>query len=227
MRLGGRIFRAERHFHINYKSICIIYGLPITVKVTDLALNVPRSLIHSFHMHYIFFVKVFNELMAHLESLARSLARSPSLRRFGDNQEAAHGECWDGKSEGSCTRLQWRPGVFSQCISLALFMSPTSADNSLKSSPPLPQNTIVTTSGKRNVAEESNQNQKKAKPKTPLTQVHQELSTFHFRIKCFWSSSYGWLNKNNPTPSHLENASKFLNKKQKYAQNKMSIPKKN
>lgn len=156
-----------------------------------------------------------------------SLARSPSLRRFGDNQEAAHVECWDGKSEGSCTRLQWRPGVFSrQCISLTLFMSPTSADNSLKSSPPLPQNTIVTTSGKRNVAEESNQNQKKAKPKTPLTQVHQELSTFHFRIKCFWSSSYGWLKKNNPTPSYLENASKFLNKKRKYAQNKMSIPKK-
>lgn len=60
MRLGGRIFTAQRHFHINYKSICIIYRPPIKVKVTDLALNVLGSLINSFHMHYIFSVKVFN-----------------------------------------------------------------------------------------------------------------------------------------------------------------------
>lgn len=43
------------HFHTNYNSICIIYGLPITVKVTDLALNVLRSLIPfiSYALHFL------------------------------------------------------------------------------------------------------------------------------------------------------------------------------
>lgn len=109
MQLGwdsaARYSEPSDHFHTNYKSICIIYGLPITVKVTDLALNVLRSLIHSFHMHYIFSVKVLNELTAHLESLAR-------LRGLETLKKLLTYERWDGKSAGSCTPLQGCPSVF-------------------------------------------------------------------------------------------------------------------
>lgn len=70
MRVGAWILGAERHFHINYKSICMKYRLPINVKVSDLAVKVLRCLIFSFRIHYIFSVKVFHHLTTHLQSLA-------------------------------------------------------------------------------------------------------------------------------------------------------------
>lgn len=138
-------------FHTNYKSICIIYGLPITVKVTDLALNVLRSLIPfiSYALHFLRqSLKRVDGTFGKSRSLTRFWSRSRSRSRTSVEMEKVQ-----GVALGSKDLL----AVFSrQRVSLTLFTSPTSADNSL-----------VTTSGQRKVAEESNQNQKKANPQTP------------------------------------------------------------
>lgn len=106
-------------FHTNYKSICIIYGLPITVKVTDLALNVLHSLIPfiSYALHFL----------------------RQSLKRV----DGTFGKVWRRSRSRSRTSVEMekRQGValgskdvlafFSrQRVSRTLFTSPTSADNS-------------------------------------------------------------------------------------------------
>lgn len=91
MRLGGWIFGDERHFHINYKTICIKYCLPIKGKDSNLAVKVLRCLIFSFYIHHIFPITVFNHVTAHLKSLAPveptrsvSLVESRGRRLFGN-----------------------------------------------------------------------------------------------------------------------------------------------
>lgn len=74
MRLGGWIFPAERHFHINYESICIKYRLLINVKVRDDGCEVSS--------HYIFMT--FQSLPP-LDGAAEK-----SRSRWADGREAAH-----------------------------------------------------------------------------------------------------------------------------------------
>lgn len=118
------------HFHTNYKSICIIYGLPITVKVTDLALNVLHSLIPfiSYALHF---------LRQSLKRVDGTFGKSRSLTRFWRRSRSRSRTSveMEKKVQGVALGSKDVLAFFSrQRVPLTLFTSPTSADNSLKSS---------------------------------------------------------------------------------------------